>query len=121
MAVWSKVQGSPKSQSELKQVSLNYVFQSIVQTCHTVYMYDWRLLGYIQGIFMQGADYDFSKSFRDLEPTRWKCNSVQLLCCLVLNKQVCVYATKVSTHMDLLRTVKRWAEDCYLGKSPPSS
>lgn len=42
---------------------------------------------------MQGADYDFSKSFRDLEPTRWKCNSVQLLCCLVLNKQVCVYAT----------------------------
>lgn len=55
---------------------------------------------------MQGADYDFSESFCDLEPTRWERNSVQLLCCLVLNNQACVYTTKVSTHMDSLRAVK---------------
>ena len=55
---------------------------------------------------MQGVDYNFSKSFCDLEPTRWECNSVQLLCCLVLNKQVCVYTIEVSTHMDLLRAAK---------------
>lgn len=88
MAVWSKVQGSPKSWSKLKWVNLNCVFQSVWMCC-AVHTYEWGLPGYIEGVFMQGVDYDFSKSFCDLEPTRWECNSVQLLCCLGLNKQAC--------------------------------
>lgn len=47
---------------------------------------------------MQSADYNFSKSFCDLEPTRWECNSVQLLRCLVLSKCVCVHNQGIDPH-----------------------
>lgn len=118
MAVWSKVQGSPKSWSKLKQVCLNGTIQSAVRMCHTECRYEWRLLAYLGDIFLQGVHFSLSESFCDLEPAQWERNSVQLLHCWILNKCVCVYTTWVSTHMDSWRAEKPWAEDCCPGKSP---
>lgn len=91
MAVWSKVQGSPKSWSKLKRVCLNCIIQSAVRMCHTECRYEWRLPGYLGDIFLQGVHFSSSESFCDLEPARWECNSVQLLHCWILNKCVCVF------------------------------
>lgn len=89
MAVWSKVQGSPKSWSKLKQVCLNGTIQSVVRMCHTECGYEWRLLAYLGDIFLQGVHFSLSESFCDLEPAQWERNSVQLAALLNL-KQVCV-------------------------------
>lgn len=98
MAVWSKVQGSPKSWSKLKQVCLNGTIQSAVRMCHTECRYEWRLLAYLGDIFLQGVHFSLSESFCDLEPAQWERNSVQLLHCWILNKCVCVYNLSIDPH-----------------------